>query len=337
MPQQALVPRFTGGGAISFEQHTYPDPGPGELLISIRANAICGTDRNEYLNGTSIVPGHEAAGVVAARGEGTTVAVGTRGVIYLMDYCGTCRSCLIGSTNQCTAKRADVGQTSDGGYGPWALVHESNFFPVSDDVPLSTATMLLDVMGTSSHALGRAEMVRPDIESIYIAGAGPIGLGLLVMAKIRYGNDFPVFISDISPWRRSFAASFDAEALDASDEESVRRVRPDMAFDATGKEAARRLALTALGQRGALVCVGHGEGLSLNVSADLIAPERAVLGSEYFRFDQIADNLRLLTAHQALVSRVITHVLPVQQISEAFGLFLSGQTGKVVVTQDGAE
>jgi threonine dehydrogenase-like Zn-dependent dehydrogenase len=328
------VPRFHGDGVITYEQHTYRDPGPDELLIKIGANAICGTDRNEYFRGSPIVPGHEAAGVVAAGGEGTTVPVGTHGAIYLMDFCGTCRSCRIGATNQCTAKRADVGQTSDGGYGPWALVHESNFFPIGDDLPLTTATMLLDVMGTSSHALRRAELVRPDIESIYIAGAGPIGLGLLVMSKIRYGSDFPVFVSDISPWRREFAATFGATALDGSDERSVRQACPDMAFDSTGKQAARRLALTALGQRGSLVCVGHGEELTLNVSADLIAPERGVLGSEYFRYDEMADNLRLLTAHQALVSRVITHVLPVEELSEAFRLFLSGDTGKVVVSQD---
>ena len=123
-------------------------------------------------------------------------------------------------------------------------------------------------------------------------------------------------------------------ALDVEREQEILDVRPDMAFDATGKEAARRLALTALGQRGALVCVGHGQGLTLNVSADLIAPERAVLGSEYFRFDEMAENLQLLLANQELVARVITHQLPVASLAEAFDLFLSGKTGKVVVTQD---
>jgi threonine 3-dehydrogenase len=334
MPIEAVVPRFPGNGIITWESHTYRDPGVGELLVRIGANALCGTDRNEYFNGTSIVPGHEAAGVVVDSGPDTTTATGTRGAIYLMDYCGACRSCRIGATNQCTAKRADVGQTTDGGYGPYAIAHETNFFPIGDDLPLPVATMLLDVMGTSSHALRRAELVRPDIESIYIAGAGPIGLGLLVMTKIRYGSDFPVYISDISPWRREFTESLGAVGLDAEREQSILGVRPDMAFDASGKEAARRLAMTALDQRGSLICVGHGEGLTLNVSADLIAPERAVLGSEYFRFDEMAENLQLLLANQELVSRVITHQLPVGSLPEAFELFLSGQTGKVVVTQD---
>jgi threonine dehydrogenase-like Zn-dependent dehydrogenase len=334
VPIEAVVPRFPGNGIITREKHTYRDPVKGELLVRIAANAICGTDRHEYFNGSPIVPGHEAAGVVVDTGPDTTTARGTRGAIYLMDYCGACRSCLLGATNQCTAKRADVGQTTDGGYGPYALVHETNFLPVGDDLRLSTATMLLDVMGTSSHALRRAELVRPDIQSVYIAGAGPIGLGLLVMAKIRYGADFPVSISDVSPWRREFAESFGAVALDADGEPAILALRPDMAFDATGKEAARRLALSALGQRGSLVCVGHGEGLSLNVSADLIGPERGVLGSEYFRFDEMPGNLELLLANEELVGRIITHQFPVESLSDAFAVFLSGESGKVVVTQD---
>jgi threonine dehydrogenase-like Zn-dependent dehydrogenase len=334
MPIEAVAPRFSGNGVITTENHTYRDPVEGELLVRIGANAICGTDRNEYFNGSPIVPGHEAAGVVIGTGRNTTTPLGTRGAIYLMDYCGACRSCRLGATNQCTAKRADVGQTTDGGYGPYALVHETNFLPVGDDLPLPTATMLLDVMGTSSHALRRAELVRPDIESVYIAGAGPIGLGLLVMTKIRYGADFPVFVSDVSAWRRDLAESLGAMALDAEDEHPILQLQPDMAFDATGKEAARRLALTALGKRGSLVCVGHGQGLTLDVSADLIGPERAVLGSEYFRFDEMADNLQVLLAHQELVSRVITHQFPIESLPEAFALFLSGETGKVVVTQE---
>ncbi len=71
-----------------------------------------------------------------------------------------------------------MGFTQDGGYGPYELVHETNFFPVDADVGLADATLLLDVMGTSGHANARAQLVRPDIESAYIAGAGPIGLGL---------------------------------------------------------------------------------------------------------------------------------------------------------------
>ena len=338
MPHTAQAPTFPGDGVIRLVQRTYRDPGAGELLISPRANAICGTDRGMFLGGASHIPGHETAGVVIAAGSGTSTPTGTRGVVYLMDFCGQCRSCLAGATNQCLAKRGDMGINADGGYGPFEVVHESNFFPISDDIDFGTATMLLDVMGTSSHAIGRAQLIRPDIESVYIAGAGPIGLGLVVMAKLRLGEVLPVYISDISPWRREFAESFGAIPVDASDPSALNGIgRPDIAFDASGKEIARRAALDLLGQRGALVCVGHGEGVSLNVSDDLIAPEHAVLGSEYFRYDELAGNLELLQKHQDIISRVITDTFPIEELDAAFDAFLSGETGKVVVTQEGVE
>ena len=260
--------------------------------------------------------------------------VGTRGVVFLMDYCGTCRSCAIGATNQCLAKRADMGIADDGGLGPYELVHETNFFPITDDIDLPTATMLLDVMGTSGHALGRAELIRPDVQSVYIAGAGPIGIGLLVMAQLRYGANVPVHISDVSPWRRDFAAGFGGIPVDARSSQALRDVgHPDVAFDSSGKERARRAALDILAKRGVLVCVGHGETVALNVSDDLIVPERAVVGSEYFRYDELAGNLALLRQHRDLFARVITHRFPVVEVDQAFRLFFAGETGKVVVTQ----
>jgi threonine 3-dehydrogenase len=335
MTRTALAPRFDGEGTVSLVSHEYPEPGEGQLLIAPRANAICGTDRGLFLGGASHVPGHETAGEVIAVGRGTTLPVGTRGVIFLMDYCGACRSCLIGATNQCLAKRADMGILDDGGFGPFELVHESNFFPITDDVDFEVATMLLDVMGTSSHALGRAALVRPDIQSIYISGAGPIGIGLLVMAKIRLGADIPVRISDVSPWRLEFAESFGGVPVDARQASSMSAVgRPDIAFDASGKEVARRAALDVLGKRGALICVGHGESVTLDVSSDLIEPEHAVLGSEYFRYDELAENLVLLRENYETISRVVTHRFPIEQLDDAFAQFLGGETGKVVVTQE---
>lgn len=334
MPLTALAPHFAGDGAITFVEREYPDPGVGQLLLRVEANAICGSDRGQYYNGSDVVPGHEAVGTVVEAGVGTTVVVGTRGAVFLMDYCGECRSCRSGFTNQCTAKRADMGFSDDGGYGPYEIVHESNFFPVGPDVSAVEATLLLDVMGTSGHALGRAGLVRHDIESVYIAGAGPIGLGLLVMAKLVVGNDVPIHISDVVPWRLEFAERLGGLPVDAARRSARAELSDiDVAFDSTGRQLARRTALDVLGRRGVLVCVGHGEGLTLDVSADLISPEHAVLGSEYFRFDEMSTNLALLLAHREELSRIITHTRPVAEIAEAFDLFLSGRTGKVVLTQ----
>jgi len=331
----APAPHFDGGGRIRVDEHVYREPGPGELRIRIGANAICGTDRKEYHEGVDIVPGHEAAGVVEAVGPRTSLPVGTRGAIYLMDFCGECRSCAVGATNQCSSKRQDVGQTSDGGYGPYAIVHETQFFPITDDVSLVAATMLLDVMGTSTHALRRAELVRTDTRSLLVVGAGPIGLGLVAMARLRLGPDVAVHVTDVSDYRLELAERLGATAVDARDEAAVLALAPDVAIDSSGRTGARELALRALSQRGVLVCVGHGEGLGIDVSRDLIAPERAVLGSEYFRFDELPDNLRVLRENLDYLSTIVTHTFDVEQLPAAFDLFLAGTTGKVVITQDG--
>ena len=135
-----------------------------------------------------MTPGHEAAGTVVATGPGTHTPVGTTGVVFLMDFCGECRSCRLGFTNQCLQKRGDMGFNRDGGYGQYELVHENTFFPVPDEFSPTEATLLLDVMGTGGHAIERCQLMRPDIESLLVVGAGPIGLAVLAMAKIVIGH-----------------------------------------------------------------------------------------------------------------------------------------------------
>ena len=329
-PTTMPVPQFVGGGRITFGEKPAPTPGPGQLLIQVKANALCGSERSQFGGGSSVTPGHEAAGIVVLAGPETHIPVGTPGVVFLMDFCGACRSCRLGYTNQCAAKRADMGFSHDGGYGPYELVHENIFFPITADVSLTEATMLLDIMGTGGHAIARAQSVRPDIESLQVAGAGPIGLGVLAMAKLLLGADVPVFITDTIPYRLALAETLGGIPLRLGDQ-SIPTV--DAAIDTSGKEAARRSAVDALGKRGVLVCVGHGQGLTLDVSPDLIATERAVLGSEYFRYDELPANLERLRAHQEYLAPIITHRYPVGDIQTAFETFFGGATGKVIIEQ----
>ena len=331
------VPRFLGEGCIDWADVPVPEPGAGELLIRVGANALCGTERLQYRFGARVTPGHEAAGEVVAVGPDTTVPVGARGAVYLMEYCGTCRSCAGGHTNQCLHKARDFGFTVDGGYAPFELVSERCFFPVGNDLPLDEATMLLDVMGTSAHAFGRARLIHDDIESILIKGAGPIGLGLVAMAPLVLGDGVKVFVADMAPYRLSLCEELGAVPINIGTDEVAGVLadhgldRVDAAFEAAGKADARRTGLDALGKRGVLVCVGHGQGLEIKVSPDLIAPERGILGSEYFRYDELAPNLDLLMANRDRLRRIITHRFPLKNIGEAFETFVAGETGKVVI------
>jgi threonine 3-dehydrogenase len=339
VPAEMLVPSFLGTGEIGFVTKPVPEPGSGQLLIQVRANALCGSERWQFFEGSEVTPGHEASGVVVEGGPETSTAVGTPGVIYLMAFCGECRSCTLGFTNQCLNKRGDVGFNRDGGYGTYVLINENVFFPTGDDVPLAEATMLLDVMGTTGHAITRGLRLREDVRSLGIAGAGPIGLGALAMAKILLGQELPVVISDLSPYRLALAERLGGIVIDLREKTLAEGLREhgldavDLAIDTSGKGTARYSYVEVLSKRGVLVCAGHGEGLSLDVSRDLIEPERAVLGSEYFCYDELTSNLEILREHLPDLSRIITHRFALRDIKEAFDLFFRGETGKVLVEQ----
>lgn len=340
IPLETTVPHFTGNGQIGTVTKPVPQPGPGQLLLEVKANALCGSERSQFVGGTEVTPGHEAAGVVVAVGEKTTTPVGTPGVVFLMDFCGECRSCRRGFTNQCLAKRGDMGFNRDGGYGVFELVHETIFFPVGDDLPLTEATMLLDVMGTGGHAVKRAQLVHADIESILIPGAGPIGLGVLAMAKLVLGADVPVVISDVVPYRLELAERLGGLPVLATEMTLEQGLRyhglraPDVAIDCAGRAAVRGECLGLLAHRGVLVSVAHGGGVHIDdLYRDFVSRELTLVSSEYFAFHELAENLARLKANRRYLDQIITHRFGVDEIQGAFELFFRGETGKVVVEQ----
>ena len=151
--------------------------------------------------------------------------------------------------------------------------------------------------------------------------------------------DFPVAIADVVPYRLQLAETLGALPIDLNRQplaDGLQRhglAAVDLAMDTSGRQAARQAGLGVLAKRGVLVCIGHGEGLSLSVSPDLIAAERAVLGSEYFCFDELPANLVLLHTQRWYLQQIITHRFGVDEIEVAFRTFFGGETGKVVIEQ----
>src|SRR5665213_2208377 len=98
IPSSMTVPRFLGGGKIDTVEKPVPEPGPGQLPVQVHANALCGSERPQFFNGSPVTPGNEAAGIVVVAGPNTNTKVGTASGIFLMDFCGECRSCQAGYT-----------------------------------------------------------------------------------------------------------------------------------------------------------------------------------------------------------------------------------------------
>jgi len=126
-----------------------PEPGPGQVLLSVAACGVCRTDLH-ILDGElsepklPLVPGHQIVGTVVGAGEGAErFAVGERvGVPWLGWTCGVCRYCLSGRENLCDRARF-TGYDLDGGYAELAVADERFCFPVPAGYPDEQAAPLL--------------------------------------------------------------------------------------------------------------------------------------------------------------------------------------------------
>ncbi|BDY32170.1 MULTISPECIES: zinc-binding alcohol dehydrogenase family protein [Mycolicibacterium] len=106
-----------------------PEPGPGELLVAVRACGVCRTDLHVTegdlaVHRPRVVPGHEVVGEVVALGPGDSAgfSVGDRvGVAWLRHTCGSCRYCKRGRENLCPQSRY-TGWDADGGYAEFTTV-----------------------------------------------------------------------------------------------------------------------------------------------------------------------------------------------------------------------
>ena len=137
------------GQPLALEVREIPDPKPGELLLKVRACAVCRTDLH-VVDGDlpacrpAIVPGHEIVGEIAALGDGVTgFKVGQRvGVGWLGHTCGHCRFCAHHEENLCDYAEF-TGYQRDGGFADYAVADAAFSFPIPDSYGDAEAAPLL--------------------------------------------------------------------------------------------------------------------------------------------------------------------------------------------------
>jgi threonine 3-dehydrogenase len=326
--------RFGGDGRVDIVEVPVPTPAADEVLVKVDSCAICGTDRGSYLTGSDVIPGHEISGTVVDVGDAVDdIAVGAGGVVYLVNYCGSCSCCRSGSTNMCLKKKAMYGFTANGGYAQYTAVRSSCFLPVTRDLPLDKATALLDLLGTPGHAYRRAG--RP-LRRVAIIGCGPIGVGAIAIAAAE-GADIICAI-DISDYRLKLAERLGAATVDARQGDPVRNCLDqsaggfDVVIEAAGNTTTQQQAISLASPGGAVVFVAHNQQpLPIDTLRELIQFEKTLLGSEYFPIGEFGDNYALLESGTIPIDELITHRFSLDRIADAFELFMSGRSGKILV------
>ncbi len=174
--QVLRAPAPVTSGALELVDVPRPEPGPGEVRVAVAACGCCRTDLHVVegdleLPKLPLVPGHQAVGVVDARGEGCRrLEVGDRvGVAWLHHTCGTCRFCRDGEENLCE-RAVFTGWTADGGYADALTVPEEFAVRLPDGLGDLEAAPLLCAGVIGYRALRRAE-VQPG-ERVALLGFG---------------------------------------------------------------------------------------------------------------------------------------------------------------------
>ena len=298
------------GGPLVPTRVTLDPPGPGQVLVRIRATGVCASDVH-VVDGRlpkplPFVPGHEAAGEVVAVGPGVDdLAVGAHVVLSILPRCDACPACLAGRPNHCAwaGELAGTG-TIDGARTAWHLddggpLHHFNgvssfadhvvaprsgAIEIDRALPWSSAALLGCAVSTGVGAVrNAAEVAKGD--TVAVIGCGGVGLNV-ILGAVMAGASRIVAI-DVNGSALELAAAQGAtdtvNARETDTRAEVARLVPggvDHAFDAIGRPAALEDAFAITAAGGAAIAVGlYATDAKVTIDAFPLIGERRLIGT----------------------------------------------------------
>jgi L-iditol 2-dehydrogenase len=301
-----------------------PAPQRDEVLIRVAACGICGSDVHGY-DGSSgrrippIVMGHEAAGTVAALGEGVKdLAEGDRVTFDSTIYCGACDYCFRGEVNLCDRRQVLGVSCSDyrraGAFAEFVAVPSRTLYRLPDSLSFVDAAML-EAVAVAIHAVSLTQ-ISPK-SSALVLGAGTIGL--LVQQALRVAGCSRVIVADIDATRLKLAKDLGAtEVLSAKADLVARALQltegtgVDIAVEAVGRNETVRAAIESVRKGGSVVLVG-------NISPEVTLPLQQVVTRQIRLQGSCASAgeypraIELLASGAIQVKPLITAVAPLEE------------------------
>lgn len=359
------------GGTLEVQELELAPPGPGEVLVHLKASGVCHSDFNA-IDGTAetrcpAVLGHEGGGVVEAVGTGVRrVAVGDHVALSWAPSCGECAECLRNLPQLCSTAWPAMGTgglmdgttrlSRDGEpvyhysflstFAEACVVPERSCVPIPREVPFEIAGLVGCAVTTGVGAVWRTAGVRPG-DRVAVIGCGGVGLSAL-MAAVAVGAE-PVVAVDAAASKLDVAREFGASTgvlWAGTAEATAGAIREasgggvDYAIEATGRPEAMLAAFLSTRARGAAVLIGiPREDAVLPLPAITIPRmERRVLGSIYgssWPERDFPQTLQLYLAGRLPLDRLVSHRLPLGEVGRAFELMRSGEALRVVLDLKG--
>jgi propanol-preferring alcohol dehydrogenase len=329
-----------GNKRVELRAVAIPRPGPGEVLVAVKASCICRSDMSLYygnavLSGVtpgSCIAGHEPAGIIEEIGAGvSTFKVGDRVAVHLALGCGTCSACRRGLFHLCPTWKC-IGFTANGGNAEYLVVPDRNCLRIPASMSYIAAAVSTDAFGTLYSAckkLGVSGAVR-----LGIWGIGPMGAAGVLVAKALGAQ---VVALDPIAERRHFAEGLGADlTLDSTQPETLDALRTftggdglEAAIDCSGNPVAQNMALDAVQPLGRVAFVGESRETTIRPSEQLLRKQITLIGSWYFGIAEY-DEISRVIARGIDLERLVTHTFPLEEAETAFRLFDQRQTEKAV-------
>ena len=328
---------------ISIQDITLPEPAAGEILVRLRATAICTWEQRSYsgaqANNFPFVGGHEMSGEVAVIGPGvkTDLQIGER-VALGPSSCGKCHWCMTGQDRACKSHYAGAvkygAAWGPGGFAQYKAHPADGVYRVGD-APFDTAS-LSEPLSCALHAnriLGHRVG-----QDVVVLGAGVMGLMNLLAAK-QYGCR--VIVSEVDAHRLQMAKRMGAdELIDATQVDPVARVKEltegrgaEAVIAAIGHEKANEQGMAMLSDRGRFVlfAAAHPEPAFSFMPNEMHNRETGVFGVVSKEKQDFYAATRLIRYGLVDLSPLIDIRYPLEEVGAALEHAIKPGTYRVIV------
>jgi threonine 3-dehydrogenase len=340
---RAVVKLDHAAGLTYVDDYPVPQIKHGEVLVKVKAGSICGTDLHIYnwdewaqhrLKPPFVV-GHEIAGeVVQIADDVDSVKVGDFVSLESHVVCNHCYFCRTGREYICENTKI-IGVDRDGGFAEYIAILSQNAWKNPDNMPLHIA-VLEENLGNAIHAVMTQDV---SAKFVLVTGCGPVGLMAINVAKAAGAR--AVFATDVSHYRLELAHKMGADRVIDAAKENVEQIIRDLTYhegvdvliEMSGAPSALNQGFASLKAGGEAALLGLAPGpFAFDLNEHVIFKGAIVRGIVGRRLWETWYQARgLLDAGVLNLDPLVTHRFDMADFKKAYEVFMSGQSGKIML------
>lgn len=326
-------------GKIEYRELELRDPEPGEVLIKVRAAAICGSDLHLFKGKHPSVTlpsavGHELAGEIVQTGKSVKgISAGDRVTVEPVITCGNCYYCRRGAYHLCENISFQY-RKGQGAFSEYFYAPQIRTYKLPDSVSFDEGA-LIEPLSVALHAVKKSGIAIG--QSSAVIGAGAIGLLVSMLLKSITGTK--PFISDLNEFRVQKAIDLGGQGVFTRRGEDLLKIimdhtdklGVDRAFEAVGMEATLVQALQVIKKGGGVTLLGIFEEQYPKIPVNLfVQREISLSGSQGYAWD-FQDSINLVNEGKIKLSELITTRLPLNQLQHGFDLLTQPGNNQIKV------